>query len=170
MCLKYPYFEMERDDRGGFRPVPQQDDNEYRIIYCCLCERDTHARLTTGAEVYRHRPDLADLPFWKCDRCGNHVGCHHKTKDRTRPLGVIPTKEITNARQHIHRILDPLWQSGSGNKEQKKKRKKVYALISEKLGYEYHTAEIRSVEEARKIYTIITEIKKQWTRQNQKKN
>jgi hypothetical protein len=73
---------------------------EVRDIYCCGCESAVQARLTDGREIYPHRPDLADLPFWKCDGCGNHVGCHHKTNDRTRPLGNIPTPEIRIARKH----------------------------------------------------------------------
>jgi len=89
------------------------------------------------------------LPFWKCDTCNNFVGCHHKTKDRTRPLGCIPTKEIKEARIHIHAILDPIWKSG------KIQRKHLYARLSEKLGYQYHTAELRSIEQARKVYRII---------------
>lgn len=118
-------------------------------LYCCGCRRDVRARLTTGEEIYPHRSDLHSLPFWKCDRCGNHVGCHHKTKNRTAPLGCIPTPELKNARKHIHAILDPIWQSGLVN------RKEVYAAISKKVGRKYHTAEIRSIEEARKVYKIV---------------
>lgn len=121
-------------------------------IYCCGCKIDAQARLTDGREIYPHREDLSDLPFWKCDTCKNHVGCHHKTKDRTKPLGNIPTKELKNARQHIHRILDPLWKSG------RFKRGQIYAKISNSIGYEYHTAEIKTVDEARKIYKIIKEL------------
>lgn len=121
-----------------------------RSIYCCGCQAEVDARLTDGGEVYPHRTDLHGLPFWKCDACGNHVGCHHKTKDRTRPLGNIPTKELKNARQHIHRILDPIWQQG------KMPRGKVYATLARELGLkEYHTAEIKTVEEARKVYAVV---------------
>lgn len=67
-------------------------------LYCCGCQCLVEARLTTGAEVYPHRDDLAELPFWRCDICKNWVGCHWKTADRTRPLGNIPTKEIKAAR------------------------------------------------------------------------
>lgn len=119
-------------------------------LFCCHCKEEVEARLTDGREVYPHRPDLFDLPFWRCDACRNHVGCHHKTKDRTRPLGNIPTKELKNARQHIHRILDPIWKDG------KISRGRVYARIAQELGIdEYHTAEIRSVEEARRVYAIV---------------
>jgi zinc-finger-containing domain len=122
-------------------------------LYCCQCKQDIDARLTDGREVYPHRPDLNPLPFWKCDACGNHVGCHHKTKDRTRPLGNIPTKELKSARQHIHRILDPLW------RQRLIPRGKLYARIASAMGCtEYHTAEIRSVDEARKVYAIVRNI------------
>lgn len=132
---------------------PAGDTAGERTIYCCGCGRNVVARLTDGKEIYRHRPDLSVFPFWKCDTCGNYVGCHHKTADRTKPLGCIPTNEIKAARQHIHRILDPLWM-GKG----KARRKEVYQKIRERLGHEYHTAEIRSVDEARKIYAIVKSI------------
>lgn len=116
------------------------------LIYCCGCGNNVNARLTNGAEIYPHRADLAALPFWKCDQCGNHVGCHHKTANRTRPLGCIPTPELKAARQHIHALIDPIWQSG------KMGRKELYRKLSDEIGWKYHTAKIRSIEEARKVY------------------
>lgn len=130
-------------------------------IYCCDCRRDVKATLTDGKEIYPHRPDLYSLPFWKCDTCKNYVGCHHKTANRTQPLGNIPTKELKNARNHIHRILDPLW------KEKKIKRGKIYDKISKEIGYQYHTAEIKTIEEARKIYRIVLELAKGYMLRNQ---
>jgi len=118
-------------------------------IRCCECGDKVQARLTDGTEIYPHRPDLKELPFWKCDQCGNFVGCHHKTKNRTRPLGCIPTPEIKNARKEIHKILDPIWQSG------KMSRKDIYAKLTKELGWKYHTANIRSIEEARQVYRIV---------------
>ncbi len=118
-------------------------------IYCCGCGMIQETRLTTGAEIYPHRSDLSNLPFWKCEECGNFVGCHHKTKNRTLPLGCIPTPEIKNARKHIHKLLDPIWESG------KISRRKLYAKISEELGWTYHTASIRDIGEARLVYRII---------------
>lgn len=121
-------------------------------IYCCGCNEKVEARLTNGAEVYAHREDLSGLPFWRCDKCGNFVGCHHKTDNPTNPLGCIPTPEIKNARQHIHKLLDPLWESG------KIKRSALYKQISDKIGWKYHTAKIRNIDEAREIYRVIKEI------------
>jgi hypothetical protein len=57
---------------------------------------------------------------------------------------------LKNARQHIHRILDPIWKQG------KMPRGKVYAKLAKELGIsEYHTAEIRTIEEARRVYAIV---------------
>ena len=122
------------------------------LIHCCGCNEKIEARLTDGSEIYPHRKDLASLPFWKCDKCGNYVGCHHKTNNKTNPLGCIPTPEIKSARHHIHLILDPIWKAG------KMKRKDIYTFLSEKTGRKYHTASIRSVEEARHVYKLIKEL------------
>lgn len=118
-------------------------------IFCCGCSEKVIARLTNGAEIYPHRPDLHNKPFWICDTCKNYVGCHHKTSNPTKPLGCIPTPEVMNARKHIHAILDPLWQSGMV------KRKRIYGMLSIRIGYQYHTGNIRSIEEAREIYKLI---------------
>lgn len=126
---------------------------ETREIHCVACQSKVMARLTNGGEIYPHREDLSNLPFWKCGGCGNFVGCHYKTKDRTRPLGCIPTPELKRARQHLHRLIDPLWQSG------KLKRGELYKRLSDQLGWKYHTAQIRSVEEARAVYRMVLEIK-----------
>lgn len=121
-------------------------------IYCTGCNKDVDARLTNGKERYPHRPDLYSLPFWRCDDCGNYVGCHHKTKTPTKPLGCIATPEILEARKKIHATLDPLWKSG------KARRGYLYGTISKKLGYTYHNGEIRTIEEARHIYRIVAEL------------
>ncbi len=124
-------------------------------IWCCGCRMEVPARLTDGREVYPHRRDLADLPFWRCDACSGFIGCHHKTADRTRPLGVIPTREIKSARQHIHRILDPIWKRG------KMSRGAVYAEIAKRMGWaECHTADIRTLGDARLIYAHVVDIRK----------
>lgn len=115
-------------------------------IYCCGCSADVEARLTDGREIYPHRPDLYELLFWRCDACGNFVGCHNKTKDRTRPLGCIPTPELKDARKKLHGLIDPIWKGG------KMSRRDLYKAISRELGYEYHTAETRTLEQARAAY------------------
>lgn len=125
-------------------------------LHCCGCGRKVSARLTDGKEIYPHRSDLGGLPFWKCDGCGNYVGCHHKTKNRTKPLGVIPTPEIRDARGKIHDILDPLWKSG------KIERGRLYHEIACALGVQkFHTAELKTIEACREAYRAIQQIRKE---------
>lgn len=124
-------------------------------IYCCGCSRKVAARLTTGKELYPRRDDLHAFHFWICDTCKNFVGTHHKAdKNKDKPLGCIPTPELKNARKHIHRILDPLWKRGHFH------RSKLYAMIAKRIKRKkFHTAEIRTVPEARIIYKVIKQIK-----------
>ena len=136
------------------------------IIYCTGCEKDVEARLTFGTERYPHRKDLYEIPFWKCDTCGNYVGCHHKTRTPTQPLGCIATPELLKARNLIHALLDPIWKSG------KMQRGQIYGYLTGKLKhkysrehpkgglfYQYHTGEIRSIEEARDVYKALLSLK-----------
>jgi len=121
-------------------------------LWCCQCQRNVTARLTSGTETYPHRPDLADLTRWICDTCKNHVGTHHKTTTPTKPLGNIPSLEVKKARILIHALIDPAWQSG------KVPRKKLYDKLSQRLGYQYHTGEIKTLEEARRVYRVANSI------------
>lgn len=121
-------------------------------IFCCSCKKEVDARLTNGEEIYPHRTVFFDLPFWICDTCKNYIGCHHKTENPLTPLGVISTPEIKKERIKIHYILDPLWKSGKVN------RKKIYAKLSSRLGYQYHTANIRSIEEAKKVIKLAEDL------------
>lgn len=124
----------------------------HRSIFCCQCQKDVRARLTTGAEIYPRRTDLARFAFWRCDFCGNYVGCHHGKRSRFQPLGNIPTPQLREARKHIHAILDPLWKSKVIS------RSELYREISDKLGHQYHTAELATLEDAMTVWTIVRQI------------
>lgn len=124
-----------------------------RAIWCCACNAEVQARLTNGAEVYPHRMDLHAVAMWRCDGCKGHVGTHHKRKaDPVAPLGVIPTPELREARQKLHRLMDPLWRGGRMTRGQ------LYARITLEFGREYHTGELRSLDEARKVWRIVQAI------------
>ncbi len=123
-------------------------------IYCCACEGRVNARLTNGLEIYPHRPDLQGIPFWICDACGNSVGCHYKTKNPTAPLGNIATPEIKKARSRIHRTIDPIWRSGRIS------RRQLYKQISKAMGWQYHTAKVRSLEEANRVIEAVEAIER----------
>ena len=122
-------------------------------IYCCSCECDSKTKLVSGAEIYPSRNDLSDLRFWRCLKCFNYVGCHHKSDNKTKPLGVVPTPELRKARTHIHKLIDPLW------KEKLINRKHLYNKIGAALGFKFHTADIRTIESAREIYKVCVSIK-----------
>lgn len=120
------------------------------IIYCCTCEKEVNAEKKFGSYVYPHRPDLKHKIFFVCQTCGNFVGQNTKSG---RPLGVIPTKEISSFRQTIHGLIDPLWQDG------KISRSRLYAELSKQLGYEYHTANLMSIEECKKVIKIAIQMR-----------
>lgn len=122
------------------------------LIHCCGCNKTTEANLVSGFEVYKHRKDLASLPFWQCPRCLNFVGCHHNTKDRTRPLGTIPTPEIKRLRMEIHSILDPMWKDGDIG------RKELYSYLNKNLGYDYHTASVNSKKEYEVVMDLLLDL------------
>lgn len=122
-------------------------------IYCIQCKDDIDARSTTGIEVYPHRIALKSKPYWICDSCKNYVGCHSGDNNNGQPLGVIPTAELRKARMSVHAILDPIWRNGTAS------RNTVYRMLKEKLGYNYHSGETKTVEECENARLKAIEIK-----------
>ncbi len=120
------------------------------------CEKEVSARLTDGSERYPHRKDLATIPFWHCDACGAWVGCHHKTNTPIRPLGILATPEMFEARKAIHNLIDPIWKSGEYE------RRDIYAYITKKIGWNYHTGELRTMDEARQVWKIAADLNNQF--------
>ena len=57
------------------------------------------------------------------------------------------TTEIRKWRGYLHRLIDKHWKTSQ-------ERKEVYSKITQEIGCQYHTAEIRSVDEAKRIYAI----------------
>lgn len=119
-------------------------------IFCTGCGTDVEARLTDGFEMYPRRVDLHSHVFWVCDTCRAFVGTH---KTNNKPLGFLATQAIKSWRKNIHAILDPLWMN------KKIRRGQAYAYVSNRIGRTYHTAEIYSVEEGKRIYNIVKELK-----------
>lgn len=111
-------------------------------IYCCNCEKDVEAAQITGEQAYPHLPSLFVKKFWQCPHCHNFVGAHEKGPLAGHPFGVIATPELKRLRQQIHNLIDPLW------KIMRIDRKVIYKKMSKAMGKEYHTGEIRTIEEA----------------------
>ena len=83
------------------------------------------APLTTGLELYPHRPDLSEKQFYACMPCGAWVGCHPGT---TKPLGRLADGELRRAKMAAHAAFDPIWKGGH------MKRGKAYGWLAGKLG------------------------------------
>ncbi|MGI9501816.1 MAG: zinc-finger-containing protein, partial [Geminicoccaceae bacterium] len=66
---------------------------------CLHCGGD--CRLTDGAEIYPHRPDLFDKQIWKCDPCAAWVRCHDGSTD---PLGYAADLPTRIARIKLHHL------------------------------------------------------------------
>lgn len=125
-------------------------------IYCANCKKDVDTELVHGSEVYPHRKDLREVPFWECPSCNGKVGCHHKSMQPSRPLGIIPSPEIAEVRGRIHAVLDPLY------RQKFTSRKDLYKRMAAKLGIkEYHTAQIRTLEEAQKVLDVADEVRRE---------
>lgn len=119
-------------------------DNAFLMrIKCENCAKDVEAQLITGNIAYPHRQDLYNLYFWRCPECSNFVGTH-KNSNKHAPLGTIPSPQLKQARIKAHYYIDRLW------KEKLYKRPEVYKLISDYMGYRYHNATTRTVEECEK--------------------
>lgn len=122
-------------------------------IFCVECDKNVEPKVVSGSMVYPNSPKLAHDRFWMCNHCKNFIGCHkNANKNKMKPLGVIANKELKQARIKIHQLIDPIWQND------KMKRGEVYAIISKELGYTYHTGELRSLDEARKVWSIAAEL------------
>lgn len=103
-------------------------------INCDYCDRP--AELVSGADIYAHRPDLADKKIWRCLPCGAYVGCHPRANKKGRggqgdgavPLGRLANAELRRAKMAAHAAFDPLWKSKS------MRRKEAYAWLATQLG------------------------------------
>ncbi|POR42525.1 zinc-finger-containing protein [Methylobacterium sp. V23] len=136
---------------------------------CPAC--DTAARLTDGAEIYPHRPDLADKPIWACTICEDtYVGCHPGTET---PLGFPADAGLREARMLLHRNrIDPLWkgapdcgayrpESDAARKQiQRAARARVYRFLANRMGLTEeacHTG-MFTVEQCREAYAALNRV------------
>lgn len=115
---------MAAEDYINFDDWPDEDDDDVNVPGCPYCGKPSD--LLNGAEVYPHRPDLADRKFWVCKPCDARVGCHGKG---IRPLGTLANAELRGLRRNAHRVFDMLW----ANREH---RLKLYEQARKDLGLE----------------------------------
>ena len=132
---------------------------------CIHCEQK--CRLTTGKEVYPHRPDLHFKQIWVCDPCNARVGCHGETD---KALGFAANAELRNARIKLHNDrLDKLWKHAdqlncyapedkkSLRKIRSRARRRVYHFLSVQMGLspdQTHTG-MFNLEQCREAWTAL---------------
>lgn len=112
-------------------------------IFCVSCDKEVQAVAIFGNHIYPHREDLYSRKFYQCPHCGNYVGTHQDG----RPLGTIPTPELRRARNEVHRIIDEYWLPT----KDRRRRKELYADLSEFIGREYHTGELNTIDECKAV-------------------
>ena len=79
--------------------------NNKKKVICNYCREP--AELITGMVLYPHRPDLADVTIWRCDKCDAHVGTHRDSDNV--PLGRLANAELRGWKRRAHGAFDPLW-------------------------------------------------------------
>lgn len=117
-------------------------------IYCCNCEKEVEAREIPATNIYPHRIDLQGKWFYRCTHCSEYVGA----KRLGEPLGCIPTPEVRQLRVTIHDRIDSIVEDKSLTTAM------VYRYLSEKVGEEFHTGNVKSIEEADRILCILSEL------------
>jgi len=122
-------------------------------IYCCSCAGLVDAVCITGADVYPHRKALHKKLFWQCPFDDLYVGTHGATGE---PLGSIPTSSIRRLRQDVHRVLDPLWKTGTWD------RSAIYREMSKRLGFhDFHTAQLNNELDCRLAFRAARQLQKE---------
>lgn len=119
--------------KTGRRPEPRSRGSEDAPVLCGEC--GSESEYVRGDSIYRRRPDLAHLWFWRCQKCGAYCGCH---PGGNRPLGTPAGPKTREARSAAHRVFDPLWRS----LRSKSGRSTGYAWLAFKLGLEREACHI----------------------------
>lgn len=98
---------------------------------CPYCQRPSVP--ATGADIYKHRPDLAHLKFFWCEPCLAYVGTH---RHDGKPLGTLANAELRKLRNEAHAVFDPIWLEPEWEtlKERSRIRRKAYAWLAQSMG------------------------------------
>lgn len=125
------------------------------------------SRLTTGAEVFPHLPELRAMPYWMCVHCGAHVGCKPGTAV---PTGRPANAALRRARQllmeeRIHPLWDHADESGLYAAEDEKARQRirgaarhrVFAFLADRMGIEPELCRVGlfTIDDCRQAWTVL---------------
>lgn len=130
-----------------------------RKVMCPYCGKQ--AELVKGWQIYPNAGTWGNANFWACFDCQAWVGCHRRNRkygrDGDEPLGRLANSELRNAKRHVHRLLDPLWQ------QKGMKRSEAYQALSRRLGIaakDCHVGEF-DVERCRAAYRALQAMHKE---------
>lgn len=114
--------------------------------------------LSSAAELYPHRPDLAGNWRWRCS-CGAHCGTHPNLT----PVGSPASAETRKARMAAHELFDPLWRRRMeiSGISQKAARGRAYKWLAEQMGIDRKHCHIgmMNAEQARRVVAICAAIR-----------
>lgn len=130
-------------------------------IWCTCCNKMMPSVLRE-AKLVTPKSKPASM-LWVCTGCLNYISCHQHSGGLIKPMGCIANPELRAARKHIHAKLDAIWRLGFMT------RNDIYASLSNSIGREYHTAEIKTVPEARNIYRLLNAMTDSMTANQQQK-
>jgi len=134
-------------------------------VICPYCSQP--AELVNGSKIYRHRPDLNFLRFWRCGDCNAYVGCHKQgaryfdasgkpvISDGTAPLGRLANASLREAKQLAHAAFDPIWKDG------RMPRRQAYKRLADAMGMPFHSCHIGAFDEDQ--CTQVAEICLSWS-------
>lgn len=117
-------------------------------IFCCNCNEWVNAKAVPASHVYPKRHDLQGKIYLQCPTCSGTVGAHRDG----RPLGCIPTPAVRSMRITIHDRIRGIVG------DRRLTTCLVYRYLSGCIGQEYHTGNIKSVEEADKILNLLSDL------------
>ena len=123
-----------------------------RRVYCLGCNRLVKALLVKGVDVEPNVNLIADDFFYQCSTCKGYVGCHKNAKNRTEPLGVIPSEHIRQARLRVYNGFCIVAE------HHKCTIAVIYKKLAKKIGKRITIAKIKSNDEAIDILKILDEI------------
>jgi len=115
-------------------------------MICPYCKKE--AKWIPNEQVYGRRFGKSYMCYY-CKDCNAYVGCHNNTKQA---LGTMANPALRKMRQHVHGILDPLWESG------KMKRKEVYQKLRQIFGKEIHVGE-SDIEQCKDIIRALEKLR-----------
>lgn len=116
---------------------------------CVECQ-SWNVHMTTGAEIYPHRPDLHDLQYWRCE-CGAYIGCR-KGSDYS-PNGRPAHGPTRKAREAAMALLEPIWIAAAARDSihTLHARQRAYRWLAGELGVDEADGDINMMNQAQAL-------------------